>query len=137
MGYEKYIIKEFKHWTVLLHEELYRPYIGSTYLWAKRDGDIDIMEMTSEERDEFFEAGRKLKIALKKLFQPDRINYLAMANVAHHLHVHFIPRYANPKKFEGIVFEDKEFGAPPDAYRKLEVNESVLLKIRDALRKKI
>ena len=48
MKYEKFKIKEFNHWIVYLHSEFYCQYLGSVYIWAKRDEDVDIMEMSAE-----------------------------------------------------------------------------------------
>ena len=68
MDYEKFKIKEFNHWIVYLHGEFYCQYLGSVYIWAKRDEDVDIMEMSAEEREELFEIGKKVKKALTELF---------------------------------------------------------------------
>ena len=134
---ENYKINEYKHWIVYLHgEKYYAGYLGSLYIWAKREGDIDIMDMTKEEQEEFFEIGRKVKKALKELFRPGRFNYAAFQNVSHHLHVHVIPRYESPRTFAGREFADKEWGGPVKTGI-FGIPEEVLFKVRDAIREKL
>ncbi len=135
--YEKFKIKEYKHWIIYLHgEKYYAGYLGSMYIWAKREGDIDIMDMTKEEQEEFFDIGKTVKKALKELFNPGRFNYAAFQNVAHHLHVHVIPRYESPRMFAGREFVDKEWGKPVKE-QTTGIPEETMLKVRDVIREKL
>jgi len=102
--FEKFKLAEFKHWELYLHENQY--YLGRSYLWAKRDGDFDFLQMTSEEHDDFFFAAGKVKDALQKAFLPDRLNYLWLSNTSNHLHCHFIPRYLAKRSILGKAFVD-------------------------------
>ena len=134
--FEHLFIRDFKHWFVQLHEN--QCYLGRLIIAAKREEDIDLLEMSLDERDEFFDIGKKVKTALSGLFQPDRLNYANLQNIWNHLHVHVIPRYASPRTFEGITFHDERWGknyAP--YYSDFKVPEPVLFKIRNALREKI
>jgi len=137
VDYDRFLIKRYKHWKVLLHSEFYYHYLGSFYIWSRRTDDVDILEMTKEEQEEFFTVARQVKQAFKKLFKPDRFNYLAMGNVAPHLHVHVIPRYASPRIFNKLKFVDKEWGGPPRSKPHIKVPEEALLKIRDKIKKQL
>jgi diadenosine tetraphosphate (Ap4A) HIT family hydrolase len=101
-------IKEYAHWTLFLHEN--QCYLGRMYLLANDYEKKDFMEITITEREEFFEIGSGIKMALNHLFLPDKINYAALGNVFERLHVHFIPRYKTKRVFSGIDFIDTRWG---------------------------
>lgn len=66
------------------------------------------------------------------------MNYAALSNTSPVIHVHIIPRYEKVREFEGIAFKDARWGqnyAPYD--RSFIIEESVLFKIRDALKEKL
>ena len=131
--FERLLIHEGTYWSIYLHEN--QCYLGRAYLWAKRDDDVDLMERTPEERDEFFSIGRALKGALRVAFNPDRLNYAALSNTSSHLHVHVIPRYDAPRVFLRQEFVDKNPGknyAPYD--KEFTVDYPTLRGIREILR---
>jgi diadenosine tetraphosphate (Ap4A) HIT family hydrolase len=130
--YERLRLKEFRHWRAYLHES--QAYLGRLYLAAVRDDDVDFLQMTLKERQEFLDIGRRVKAALRGLFQPDRINYAALSNTWNHLHVHIIPRYQAPRVFDGITFTDpRPTGAPWPYDKEFRIPEATLLHIRDEL----
>ena len=124
----KYKIKEYKYWEVFIHQN--QSYFGRCVVWCKRDDALDLTDATKEEREELFLILRELREALIKTFQPDWFNYSFLGNNIRHLHCHFIPRYAKPKIFEGIKFEDKLFGHNWKTDHSFITPESVLEKIR-------
>jgi len=132
MDHKERRIYEGKNWEIYLHEN--QCYLGRTYLWAKRDDDVDFLEMTFEERDEFFLLGRAMKSALGVVFQPDRINYAALSNASPHLHVHIIPRYDSTRTFSGQSFHDHNPAGNYVPYnRGFIVEEQVMSDIRSTL----
>lgn len=132
MDYEQFKLADFTHWAAYLHVS--QNYLGRLYLAAKRDGDIDFLDMRVEEQSDFFESGGKVKRALDDLFQPDRLNYASLQNEWPHLHVHVIPRYASPRTFDGITFTDERWGKNYAPYDKsFTVPEATLFRIRDEL----
>ena len=78
MNFEQLRIADYTHWELCLHNPHY--YLGSVYLWAKRDGDIGFLETTDEVRVEFFDMATKVKRALIDLCQVDRFNYANLQN---------------------------------------------------------
>lgn len=134
MDYEKLKIKSFKYWDLYLHEN--QCYLGRTFVQLKNESGIeDFMDIKGEVREEFFQIGQFVKQALKALFKPDKMNYAALSNTSPVIHVHIIPRYKDAKEFNGVTFKDARWGqnyAPYD--RSFVIEESILFKIRDALK---
>jgi diadenosine tetraphosphate (Ap4A) HIT family hydrolase len=137
MDYEQLKIKSYKHWDLYLHEN--QCYLGRVFLLLKNDEGVeDFLAIEGEVRDEFFQIGAEVKMALKTLFQPDRINYIAQSNTSPKIHMHLVPRYKDSREFAGIVFKDIRWGsnyAPYDHSFVLE--KSILFQIRDAVKKKL
>lgn len=134
--FSKYKIKEYKYWKLFIREN--QSYLGRCVVWCERENVLDLTDATQEEVEELFLVLRELRKATLKIFQPDWFNYSFLGNSTRHLHCHFIPRYAKPKIFEGITFEDKLFGHNWKTDNDFIIPESVLDKIRlnliDALR---
>ena len=64
----------------------------------------EMVELTPEERNIYFEDINKVATALHKAFSPNKINYGASGDTGHHLHFHLVPKYKD--EFEwGNVFE--------------------------------
>lgn len=136
MDFEQLKIKDYTYWEVGLHPN--QCYLGRVCIWAHREDDIDIIDMSKEEREEFFDIASQVKKALQELFQPDRMNYTNLQNESHHLHIHVIPRYEKPRFFYGIKFIDERWGSNPAPYnKKFKVPESILNKIIDVIREKL
>lgn len=50
---------------------------------------------------------------LRAAFAPDHFNYAFLQNQDRHVHLHVIPRYAEPRHFAGVKFDDPDY---PDHY---------------------
>jgi len=124
-------IKEYKYWDVFIPEN--QSYLGRCVVWCKRENALDLTDATEKEREELFLILRELKETLIKTFQPDWFNYSFLGNNLRHLHCHFIPRYAKPKIFEGIKFEDKLFGHNWKTDDSFLIPKAVLNKIKLSL----
>ncbi len=105
--YSKNLIKDYAYWSLYVHSN--QGYLGRCIVWCKREDALDMTDATPQEREELFVVLNDLRKAIQ-IFQPDWLNYAFLGNEARHLHGHFIPRYATPKTFMGIVFEDKLYG---------------------------
>jgi diadenosine tetraphosphate (Ap4A) HIT family hydrolase len=132
---ENLLIKEFKHWTVLIHKN--QCYLGRCMIKLNRHL-VDLFDINQEEWDEVFEITKKLRDVLKGLFHPDLFNYASLGNVAAHLHIHVIPRYKDKREFEGIDFFDKRWGDNYSPYdRDFEIPDNVFEKLRESIREKL
>jgi len=56
-----------------------------------------------------------------------------LCNTAKHLHWHLIPRYSSPREFQGVKFEDKNFGRNYAPYDKRKLDGSILMDIKDSI----
>ncbi len=137
MNYDLLKIKSYKYWDVYLHEN--QCYLGRVFVLLREDQGVeDFLSIKGEVREEFFLIGQQVKNALKELFKPDKMNYAALSNTSEKIHVHFVPRYKEPREFGGIVFHDTRSGknyAPYD--RSFVLEQSLLFKIRDTIKEKL
>ena len=108
MEWHELLIDRFNFWEIYLHDPQY--YLGSVFIRAMRNGELDMLDMTDEELQEFMLIARKTKKALSDLFQPDRFNYANLQNKVNHLHIHIIPRYKEPREYGGYLFRDEQWG---------------------------
>jgi len=132
---ENLLIKKYKHWTVIIHPNQF--YLGRCMVKLNRHI-IDLCETKQKEREELFEVLVKLRDALKELFSPDLFNYALLGNVVNHLHVHFIPRYKEERKFKGIRFLDERWGKNYAPYnREFKIPISVLNELRGLIKQKL
>lgn len=106
--FSKYLIKDYKYWAVNIHRN--QGFLGRCVVLCKRENALDLTDATKEEQEELFLILRALRSAVAEIFQPDWFNYAFLGNEFRHLHCHFIPRYAKPKEFMGVIFADKLFG---------------------------
>lgn len=130
--FSKNLIKEYKHWAIYVHHN--QSYLGRCVVWCKREDALDLANATPEERDELFLVLRDLKEAAEKIFQPDWLNYSFLGNETRHLHGHFIPRYAKPKTFMNIKFEDKLYGHNFKTDHSFKTPPELLSGVRDKLK---
>ncbi len=135
--YEKFIIKEYQYWVLLLNED--QRYLGRSIVWLRRPGEMqDLFEIHPQEEFELFRIGSNFKSALKKLWQPDLMNYPWLGNFIHehggHGHMHLIPRYKEKRDFASTTFTDGRWGQNYAPYTKHRLHDDILAKIRDAIR---
>ena len=126
------LIKEYKHWAIYVARN--QGYLGRCVVWCKREEALDLADATLEEQSELFQVLRDLREATKKVFQPDWFNYAFLGNDTRHLHGHFIPRYAKPRTFMGIVFEDKLYGHNYKTDHSFVTTEELWSTVRDKLK---
>jgi diadenosine tetraphosphate (Ap4A) HIT family hydrolase len=127
-NFSKYIIKEYEYWIIYLHQN--QGYLGRCVIWCKREDALDLSDATLEEQKELFAILNELKKAVQKAFQPDWLNYSFLGNETRHLHAHFIPRYAQPKIYEGITFKDELYGHNYRTDHNVSIPDEIIEKIR-------
>ncbi len=130
--FSKNLIKEYKNWAVYVHDN--QGYLGRCIVWCKREDALDLADATPEEQVELFLVLRDLREASKKVFQPDWFNYSFLGNGTRHLHSHFIPRYAKPKMFMNILFEDKFYGHNYKTDHNFKTSAELLNEVKNKLK---
>ena len=103
---EAVFVKEFKYWFLIL--DISQSFLGRCLLILKNHK-TDEVELTNEEALEKHKAYKIWREAVRKAFNPDKINQAQLGNEEHvhkgHLHWHFIPRYRRPISFTGQEFQ--------------------------------
>jgi diadenosine tetraphosphate (Ap4A) HIT family hydrolase len=136
--YEQFNIKQYTHWTLRVEDS--QRYLGQAVAWLERPGDMQrLSSLTEAERNELWSAVfPEYETAIAKLWQPDHINYAWLGNAFSlhngHGHMHIIPRYKNPRKFENLVFEDGRWGENYFPYLNEKRSPDIVLRVKDALR---
>ena len=114
--FERFRIKTYSYWELYLNGN--QAYLGRSYVWLKREGKVGLTSLTKYEHSELFqEILPKFEAACAAAFRFDRkidlMNYAWLCNEeshGHHGYMHAIPRYKNPKVFNGEIFIDKRWG---------------------------
>jgi diadenosine tetraphosphate (Ap4A) HIT family hydrolase len=109
-GYPQTLLKELDHWVILLRPA--QVTLGSLVLAAKSQATA----YGSLPRDAFVEQGQAIALierALATFCTYERINYLMLMMVDPHVHFHVIPRYSEPRQWNGIEFPDVGWPGPP------------------------
>ena len=104
-------IYEGKLWTVQLHSN--QSYLGRCVVFLSSRSIEDPLLLTKEERNELWDnILPRLAQALRRAFQPDRVNYAHLANEEHVVHWHIVPRYEKnrERQFAGELFRDERAG---------------------------
>lgn len=134
------LIYETKHWMIFLAPS--QRFLGTGVVVLKRHCGR-LSELKSEEWDEFEKIVQKLETTLTKLFNPTLFNWSCFMNKAYRtsppdpeIHWHFIPRYAQKTEFEGLNFEDPDFGYIPQPIER-KIPENVMKKLMDAIKRNL
>ncbi|HJZ50162.1 MAG TPA: HIT family protein [Roseiflexaceae bacterium] len=101
------LVGTWEHWHVVVNHS--QNYLGKVMLVLRRHA-TDVAALTLPEQAEFWSLLRDAKTALLGAFQPDHFNYAFLMNLDAHVHMHIIPRYAQPQTFAGITFTDGRLG---------------------------
>lgn len=126
--YSKFLVKQYKHWGVYVHEN--QSYLGRCVVWCDREDAVQLTDANKEEQEELFIIIKELKGASEKAFQGEWFNYSFLGNETHHLHGHFIPRYSSEKVFEGVTFVDTLWGHNYKTDKSFITTPEILEKIR-------
>ena len=126
--YDEYptFIKQFMHWTLLIN--YMQPTLGSALVVLNRHVS-DLSDIKLYEAKDYWDITNLLEKSLKLSFNPQRINHLMLANAVKHVHYHVVPRYSEPREFEGMTFTDEKFGHMP-ILTKSRLDEKILGSIK-------
>src|SRR5664280_329187 len=126
-GYGK-TIAEKKYWKIFLAPS--QRYLGTCVIAIKRHCS-SLSELDNNEWMEFSKIVREMEFVLDEIFKPTLFNWSCFKNAAYRIenpdpevHWHLIPRYDREIKFQGIKFEDPDFGYIPQPV-KLGIPEKI------------
>ena len=120
-------LAESKYWRLVVNRN--QNLLGKCMLGLRRHLE-SVPELTKEEWADLYPEVKRANAALKSAFAPDHFNYAFLQNQDRHVHLHIIPRYATPRTFAGMVFEDPDYPAHysvPGPSRMLEKEKLDLL----------
>ena len=109
-GFPATVLKELEHWVILLRPS--QVTLGSLILAAKSDATA-YGALPSEAFAEQAEAVAAIERALAAFVRFERINYLMLMMVDPNVHFHVIPRYSEPREWNGLAFPDAGWPGPP------------------------
>jgi diadenosine tetraphosphate (Ap4A) HIT family hydrolase len=134
-------IYETDHWMVVLHISDQR-YLGRCVVFLKRHCP-DLSNLTEAEWIDFADLVKTLEPALKHSFGATMFNWSFLMNNAYretpakpHVHCHFRPRYKESVAFQGISFQDTQFGEHYDLTKKPvspEVQKAIVKAVRQSI----
>lgn len=90
----------------------------------------EIIELTDEERNQFFKDINAVSNAIHKVFNPDKVNYGAYGDTGHHLHFHLVPKYKDDFEWNGVFLMNPGLKIASDAEC-----EEIAKKLRAAMNK--
>lgn len=88
-------------------------YLGRCIFVLRRECEHSLAALESAEFQSFGQQMKDYEAVLATLFSPDRFNYMQLGNEWGQLHVHAIPRYRGARSWNGVVFDDRRWGANP------------------------
>jgi diadenosine tetraphosphate (Ap4A) HIT family hydrolase len=130
-GYPTSLLHEYPSWVVLLRPA--QPTIGSLVLACKEDATA-LGEVSSAAYAQLSRATSDIERVLRRAFDCQKINYLALMMVDPHVHFHVIPRYAGPRDFEGCSCVDPGWPKPPDLSSTLALSPEQMRALQARLR---
>ena len=129
-GYPSSLLHEYRSWVVLLRPA--QPTLGSLILACREDA-TSLASVSSAAYAELPTAIAGLERVLRQAFDFRKINYLALMMVDPHVHFHVIPRYPEPREFEGARCEDSAWPKAPDLSRTLALTAAQMAALQATL----
>ena len=127
------LIKEYKHWKLLVRKTHVK--LGSCVAITKRHMER-FSGITDEEMTEYAEVVRDVENALKNSFNYDVIHHMMLMMKDKHTHFHIIPRYKEPRNFDGKEWVD-DFQQNPLLQKPEPITQDILNQIKEEIKKNI
>ncbi|GIV98119.1 MAG: hypothetical protein KatS3mg057_2776 [Herpetosiphonaceae bacterium] len=128
------IAYEERFWQVVINRN--QNYLGKTMLVLRRHEE-SLANLNDEEVLAMWRLLRRVHQALQNLFQPDHFNDVFLMNRNRHVHLHIIPRYANPRLFAATLFEDGRLGMHYQLDTERELPPAVYAALAEALEERL
>lgn len=129
-GYPHTLVAEFDHWTIQLRPS--QVTLGSLALINKSEAK-HLGELLEEEWTEFTVVSRFAEELLRRNFNAENFNYLALMMKDPNVHFHLIPRYSQAQEFAGQTFNDIDW-PNKTSLEKIEVSNEVFAQILEKLK---
>ncbi len=72
------------------------------FIVAYKDHVGEMIELSDEDRNAFFEDVNNVANAIHKAFKPGKVNYGMYGDTGNHLHMHLVPKYEGQDEWGGI-----------------------------------
>ena len=118
-GFPATLLRELTHWVILLRPG--QVTLGSLVLAAKNDATAYGL-LPREAFTEQAAAVAMIERALALFCEYERINYLMLMMVDPNVHFHVIPRYSEPREWNGVTFPDAGWPGPPQLGSALQLS---------------
>jgi len=102
------VIAESDYWRLVLNRN--QNLLGKCFLVARRHLEA-VPELSPAEWMDLHRQLARTTQMLTLAFHPDHFNYAFLQNQDRHVHLHVIPRYARPRTFADVVFDDPDYPA--------------------------
>ncbi|MCG8579677.1 MAG: adenylyltransferase/cytidyltransferase family protein [Bacteroidales bacterium] len=131
-GYPNSLIKEYKHWLLLLRPE--QVTLGSMILICKED--VNQFHAISEDAmQEMSVITKDIELNIQSELKAEKINYLMLMMVDPEVHFHVIPRFSQTAELANFTFTDNSWpGAINLASHNNAITEEQKIIVRDYLR---
>ena len=106
--------------------------LGKLIVVLRRHEEI-VAALTQSEWQELFVDVQWATARLREAFAPDHFNYAFLQNEDRHVHLHVIPRYADPRRIAGTEFADAAWPAHYEVGVTNSVGADVMQAISDAV----
>ena len=119
-------ITEFEHTYIVLNRDQFFP--GYTLLLTKTHV-TELFHLERKVRTELMENVSLVAQALFAVFQPTKINYELLGNMAPHIHWHLVPRFANEPLWPRPIWSEPHqeyFLSSPDYSQRIELIRKAL-----------
>jgi len=131
-GYPGTLIREYKHWVVLLRPQ--QSTLGALVLICKEAADA-LSSISIEAFAELKTITTVIESSLNGCFNYDKINYLMLMMVDPDVHFHVLPRYADSQIWGDTEFADSGWPGPPDLGQTNQAGEAVKQQMQKTLKK--
>ena len=120
-GYPATLLRELDHWVILLRPA--QVTLGSLVFAAKSDATA-YSQLPRAAFEEQADAIAMIEQALAAFSRYERINYLMLMMVDPNVHFHVIPRYSEPRRWNGVEFPDAGWPVAPQLGSALDLTDA-------------
>src|SRR3954452_13756090 len=130
-GYPATLLRELEHWVILLRPQ--QVTLGSLVLAAKGEATA-YSALPPEAFAEQGAAAALIERGLAAFVDYEKINYLMLMMVDPNPHFHVIPRYSQPRRWDGIDFPDAGWPKAPQLGSAVKLSPAQIAAVATQLR---